>query len=109
MENGTHNRVGLLLAEGPYVNKYKTSFPRPTKRPGIHSSTLPKEDKDVVCAKGEATHKATQEDWVLYAVAKKETVKLFAWDVPKTYLSALCKGPPMYMCDVTAMPILIHL
>ena len=46
---------------------------------------------------------------MLYDVAEKETAKFFAWAVPKTYLSALCKGPPMYMCNVTAMMILIHL
>ena len=64
VENGTHNRVGLLLtlAEAPYVNTYKEAFPRPTKRPGIYSTTLDKEGKDIVRAKGKTTHKAKQED-----------------------------------------------
>ena len=70
-ENGAHNLVGLLLAEAPYAKIQKAAFPRPTKRPGIYSTTLDKEDKDVVHAKGNATHKAKQEDLVLYDVAEK--------------------------------------
>jgi hypothetical protein len=58
VENGTHNLVGLLLAEPPHVKKYKAAFPWLTKRPGIYSATLDKTDKDVVHAKGEATYKA---------------------------------------------------
>ena len=109
VENGSRNLVGLLLAVASYVKKHKEAFPRPTKRPEIYSMTLNREDKEMFCAKGKATHKAKQEDWVLYDVAEKETEKFFAWAVPKTYLSALCKGPPRYMCDVTMMAILVHL
>jgi hypothetical protein len=58
VENGTHNLMGLLLAEPPHVKKYKAAFPRLTKRPGIYSATLDENDKDVVRAKGEATDKA---------------------------------------------------
>ena len=79
VENGTHNLIGLLLVEAPYVKKYKAAFLWPTKRPGIYSTTLDKEDKDVAHATGEATHKTKQEDWVLYDVAEKETAKFFAW------------------------------
>jgi hypothetical protein len=61
-ENKTQHLVGLLLAEAPYAKKYKAAFPRPTKRPGIYSSALGKEDKDVVRVKDEVTHKAKQED-----------------------------------------------
>ena len=50
--------MGLLLAKDSYLKRYKAKFPRPTKRPGIYSLTLGKTDKDVVSAKGEATHKA---------------------------------------------------
>lgn len=46
---------------------------------------------------------------MLCDVAEKEPAKFFAWAVPKTHLSALCKGPSMCMCDVTAMMILVHL
>ena len=46
---------------------------------------------------------------MLYDMAEKETAKFFAWAVLETYLSALCEGLPTYMCDVTAMTILIHL
>jgi hypothetical protein len=109
VENRTHYVVGLLLAESLYVKKYKEAFPRPMKRPGIYSTTPNKEDKKVVRAKDEATHKLKQEDRVLYSVVEKETAKCFAWAVAKTYLSALCKGSPMYMCNVTAMTILVHL
>ena len=109
MENGTHNLVSLLLVEAPYVKKYKEAFPRPTKRPGIYSTTLNKEDNDVVCAKGGATHRANQEDCVLYNVVEKATAKFFPWAFPKTYILALCEGPPMYMCNVIVMTILVHL
>jgi hypothetical protein len=70
--------VGFLLAEAPYVKKYKEKFPRPTKWPGAYSTALNKEDKEVVPAKGNATHKVKQENWVLYDMAKKETAKFFA-------------------------------
>jgi hypothetical protein len=76
VENGTHNLSGLLLTEAPRVKKYKEKFPLPTKRPEIYSTTLDKEDKEVVRAKGEAIQKSKQEDWVLYDVTKKETGKL---------------------------------
>ena len=109
VENGTHNLVGLLLVEAPYVKKHKEKFPRPTKRPGIYSTTLDKEDKEVVRVKGAANHKENQEDWALYEVSEKETAMFFAWAVPKRYLSALCEGPSMYMCDGTAMSIPVHL
>jgi hypothetical protein len=59
--------------------------------------------------KGEATHKSKEEDWVLYDVAEKETAKFFAWAVPKTYLSALCEGRPIYIDNSTAIMILVHL
>ena len=91
--NGTHSLVDLLLAQAPYVKKYKTVFPHPTKKTGIYSSALDKTDKDMVRVKGEVTLKAKQEDWVLYDVTEKETVKFFTWAVPKTSLSSLCKGP----------------
>ena len=58
VENGTHNLVGLLLAEAPYVKKYKAVFPRPITWSGIYSTTLDKEDEDVIRAKSEAAHKA---------------------------------------------------
>ena len=61
--------------------------------------TLDKTDKDIVHTKGKATHKAKQEDWVLYDVAEKERAKFFPWAVPT----------PMCMCDATAMTILVHL
>ena len=68
-ENRTHNLVGLLLAEAPYVKKYKAAFSRPTTRPGIYIAALNKTDKDIVHTKGKTTHKAKQEDLVLYNVA----------------------------------------
>jgi hypothetical protein len=76
VENGIHNLVCLLLAEAPHVKKYNEKFPLPTKRPGIYSTTLDKVGKEFVRVKGEATHKAKQEDWVLYDVVEKETGKL---------------------------------
>jgi hypothetical protein len=78
-------------------------------RPGIYRTILDKENKDVVCTKGEATHKAKQEDRVLYDVLEKETAKFFACAVLEIYLLALCEGPTMYMCNVTAMMVLVQL
>ena len=46
---------------------------------------------------------------MLNDLAEKQTAKFFAWTVQKTYLSALCEGPTMYMCNVTAMTTLKHL
>ena len=40
--------------------------------------TLDKTNKDAVRTKGEATHKAKQEDSVLYDIAEKERAKFFA-------------------------------
>jgi hypothetical protein len=65
VENEAHNLVGPLLADTSYVEKYKASFPRPTSRTGVYSSTLDKSDNDFIRAKGEATHMAKQENWVL--------------------------------------------
>ena len=39
-EKGTHNLVGLLLEEAPYVKKYEEKTSRLTKTPGIYSVTL---------------------------------------------------------------------
>ena len=48
MENRTPNLVGLLLADAPYVAKYKAPLPQPTLRPVVYNPYLDKADKDVV-------------------------------------------------------------
>ena len=101
MENKTPDFTGLILVDIPYVTKYRASFPRPTSRPVICSTTLDKADKTVVQEKMRPTNKAKRGDYVPYNVAEEEALKLFTWAVSKTYLLALCKGPPMYMYGVT--------
>ena len=62
VENRTPTLVGLLLTEAPYVKKYKEKFSQPTKRPGIYSTILDKEGKEVIHMKDEAAHKAKQDN-----------------------------------------------
>ena len=60
VDNRTQHLVGLLLAEAPYAKKHKEEFPWPTKIPEIYSTTLNKEDTNVVRVKGDATHKESK-------------------------------------------------